>query len=308
MTAPQYYQPPGTPPGYAPQYAPAPQGYAPPQPQYAPPAPQYAPQPQQAPPAPGYGGANPQGHDGFRAPDPQQSNVIRPRLLDFGRDGRLVLISPIKIERGVPNNLGKPGEVQDRMTADVVVLDGAPFGFGGAPEKGKPHTHTAQTPYESVGMWISSAPLISQCERRVGESVLGRLGVKNLPNGNTAYKLDDPNEQDMALARQYLVDKQAGKIAPPQQIPASQPYAGPPPQQAPQAPPAPQYMTAPAPLPQYAPAPQAPQQQYAPPPPPPAAVVDIDTCPSNIDPAWWAQQPPEVRMLHAGQAQSRPGV
>jgi hypothetical protein len=295
---PQYAPPPPPPQGYAPQYPPQAPQYAPPPapPQYAP-APQYA--APQAPPAPGYGGAHPQGHDGFRAPDPQQSNIVRPRLLDFARDGRLVLISPIKVERGVPNTQGKPGETQDRMTADVVILDGPAFPFGGAPEKGKPHTHTAQVPYESVGMWISSTPLISQCERRIGESVLGRLGIKDLPNGNIAYKLDDPTEQDMATCRAYLVDKQAGKIAPPQQIPATQPYAGPPPQ-AQQA-----YMTQPAPLPQYAPAP--------PPPPPPAAAIDIDTCPPEVDPAWWATAPPEVRAHYAGQragyaAQARPGV
>jgi hypothetical protein len=219
-----------------------------------------------------------------------------------------VLISPIKVERGLPNNLGKPGDTQDRMTADVVVLDGAPFAFGGAPEKGKPHTQQAQAPYEILSMYLSSGPLISQCERRIGESVLGRLGVKQLANGNTAYKLDDPTEQDMAVCRQYLVDKQAGRIAAPQQIPATQPSAGPPP--------APQYAP-PAPQPQLTPsyagvgggyAPEGHTAYAPPPPPPPAAVVDIDTCPPTIDPAWWSVQPPEVRMMYAGQAQTRPGV
>jgi len=321
-------------PQYAPQgYAPAPPPqYAPPQqPQYAPPAPpayappqqqQYAPQP-----APGYGGANPMGHTpAVHAPSPQQSAIVRPRLMDFGREGRLVMIWPIKIERGVPNNLGKPGETQDRMTADVVILDGPQFAFGGAPEKGKPHTHTTPAmPYEIPSMWISTGPLITQCERRIGEIVCGRLGIKNLPNGNTAYKLDDPTAEDMAAANAYLLAKQQGLINPPQQIPATQPSAGPPPQQA-----VPQYMTQPAPVPPYAgqqpPAPpqyggiaQAPQQQLGPPPgyqqvapppppPPPAAALDLDTCPPNIDPAWWSAQTPEVRMMYVGQSQARPGV
>src|SRR5688572_3862880 len=115
MTQPQQYPPQGYAPQYPPQTPPAPPQYAP-QPQYAPPAqypqqPAYAPPaPPQAPPAPGYGGAHPQGHTSFRPPDPRQSDIVRPRLLDFGRDNRLVLISPTKIERGVPNNLGKPGE------------------------------------------------------------------------------------------------------------------------------------------------------------------------------------------------------
>jgi hypothetical protein len=306
-------------------------------PQYPTPQ-QYAQQPQQAPPAPGYGGAHPQGVPQFRPPDAPQANIIRPRLLDFGRENRLVLVSPIKIERDLPNTLGKPGDKQDRLTADVVILDGPLFAFGGAPEKNKPHTHTTPAiPYEILSMFISSAPLISQCERRLGEMVLGRLAIRDLPNGNTAYRLLDPSPADEAIAQQYLVDKMAGRIAPPQQIEATQPVAP----QAQQ-----QYMTQPAPVPQYAGAsqqayaagaaqgapqyPQAPQQAYAgaqvPQPPqyggvpqgqmpaapqqytPPAQQLDIDTPPVGFDPEWWRNQPPEYRQMVAAQAATRPGV
>lgn len=299
---PQQY---GPPPGYA-------QTYPPQQ------APQYPPQqayPQQAPPAPGYGGAHPQGVPQFHPPAPPQASIVRPRMLDFAREGRLVLVSPTKIERDLPDNLGKPGDKTDRMTADVVILDGPPFPFGGAPEKNRPHTHTAVIPYEILGMFISSAGLISQCERRLGEMVLGRLVMRDLPNGNTAYRINDPTPADEAIAQQYIVDKVAGKIAPPQQIEATQPVApagvyganpspqaqqayaqgGPVPQQA--------YMTQPATLPQYAPA-QAPQQWAA----PPAQQLDIDTPPVGADPNWWAAQPPEVRQMIAAQAATRPGV
>ena len=166
---------------------------------------QYAPQgPPQAPPAPGYGGAHPQGvAPQFHAPAPPQASIVRPRLLDIGREGRLVLVKPTKVERDLPNNLGKPGDKQDRMTADVVILDGPPFMFGGAPEKGQPHTHNGAPPYEILSMYISSGPLISQCERRIGEYVLGRLSIRQLPNGNTAYRLNDPTEADSDQARKW---------------------------------------------------------------------------------------------------------
>lgn len=291
---PQQYGPP--PQGYAPQQAP--QQYAPPQPQYAPP---------QAPPAPGYGGAHPQGVSPVHAPTPSQSNIVRPRLLDFARDNRLVLIHPMKIERGVPNNLGKPGEVQDRMTADVVIFDGPAFAFGGAPERGKPHTHmTTEMPYEILSMWITPSGLISQCERRVGEYIAGRLSVKNLPNGNTTYKLDDPTQAEIDQTVQYLVAKAAGQVAPPQQIPAQQPYAPP-------AAPAPQqaYMTAPAPLPPYAgaqPAYGPPQPQYAPPAPPQAPQLDITTPPVGWTSEQWLAQPEASRVAWAQQALQSPGV
>lgn len=289
-----------------------PQGYAP-QPQYAP-APQapynpYAvPAPPQAPPTPGYGGAHPTGYaPAVHAPTPSQSNIVRPRLLDFGRENRLVLIAPLKIERGVPNNLGKPGEVQDRMTADVVIFDGPLFAFGGAPEKGKPHTSTVQSlPYVILSMWLTPGPLISQCERRINEYVCGRLGIKNLPNGNTAYKLDDPTEGDLAIVNAYLAAN-GGKIVVPQgqaQIPATQPSAGPAPQYAPggQMQPQQQYMTAPAPLPQYASA--QPMQV------PPMPQLDIDTPPVGFPGGTeaWLAIPADQRQAWAAAAASRPGV
>ncbi len=140
-----YPQQVGPPPGYVQQQ------YPQQQPQYAPPQ---APQQQ----APGYGGVVPQ----FSPPAPPQASIVRPRMQDFAREGRLVLVKPTKIERNVPNTKGKPGDTQDRLTADVVILDGAPFPYGGQPENGNPHTHQAMIPHEIPGMFISSAGLISQ--------------------------------------------------------------------------------------------------------------------------------------------------
>lgn len=286
----------------APQYPPAPPQYGPPQPapQYAPPAaPQYAPQQQP--------GGVPQVH----APAPPQATIKRPRMRDFARDNRLVLIKPLKIDRGVPNTKGKPGDVQDRLTCDVVILDGPPLAFGGKPEEGIPHDTQVMPPYEILGLFISSAPLLSQVERHMGEYVAGRLSIRQLPNGNTAYRLStDTTEQDKALWTQYLVAKVSGQINTPQpEVP--QAPSQPAPQAPPMAPPAPQYAPAvPQGQPQYAPTPQAmPQapQQWAPP-PPAAPQLDIDTPPVGWTVEQWMAYPPEQRMMWAQQAQQRPGV
>lgn len=308
----QQYPPQGYPQQYAPQPYPqqAPQGYAP--------QAQYAPQPypqqmqQQAPaPQPGWGGANPN-PDEFAAPD--AVGGIRPRLKDAGV-GRLVLISPMKIERNVPNQLAKPDEngklpTQDRMTADVVFLDGPPFMYGGDPDgdngQPKPHTMQATMPHEARSMWLSNVLLIQQCERSIGGGmVLGRLikGIPSRPGNRPPWKLDDPTEADKQVARDYLVAKQAGRIAPPVQVA---------PQQAPAS--VQQY----APQPQYQPQPDAqqqaaqylagpPQAQYAPAPPAPAA-IDTNTPPPGWAPEVWATIPDEQRQMIAAATAARPGI
>lgn len=229
--------------GYPPQNYPPQQNYAGPPQGYAPQA-QYAPQqqyPQQAAaPAPGYGGPNPN-PDEFGTPD--AVGGIRPRLKDAGV-GRLVLIAPTRIERGIPNRLQKPdanGQVplQDRMTADVVFLDGPPFMYGGDPDGDggppKPHTMQANIPHEARSMWITNPLLIAQCERSVGGGkVLGRLtkGEASRPGLRPPWKLADPTEPDRQIARDYLRAVQEGRIQPPTavgqqmppQAPAGQPY------------------------------------------------------------------------------------
>lgn len=312
-------------PGYAPQPQ---QGYPPAGQPYPQPAPSYP--PQSAPPAqqvaPGYGGPNPQGGGQFANPAPPQSNIVRPRMTDFGHDGRLVIITPKDIARGVPNNLGKPGETQDRMTADVVILDGHPFPFGGAPEKGRQHTTQASIPYEIPSMWISNVGLISQCERRIGEMVLGRLRSIALPNGNSAYRIDDPTDADRATAAQYVIARQSGAFTPPTPpaaaTPAPAPQAPPmPPQYAPQgypqsAPPVQQPYGDPYAAQQYppqqgypaqGPTPVAPQQWA-----PPAQQLDVNVAPSGYPGGQdaWNALPPDQRAMIAGAAasQQRPGV
>ncbi len=164
-----------------------------------------------APPSDPFAGAGAGGGDPFDAPAPQQPRG--PRMRDLY--GRLLLIVPHKLEEGVPNRLGKPGDTQDRMTADVIVLDGGPIHYGGAPEKipAVPHDKTAQVPHCTKRQFISNAGIISQCRVALAKKVttgqpgmvLGRLGVGEAKGDNNApYLLNPPTEQDKQIARNYL--------------------------------------------------------------------------------------------------------
>lgn len=199
-------------PGY-PFYPPAPTYYPPQQgqpaavypPGIAPPVPGAYPAPPTAAPMPTQPAPTMPGGDQFNAPE-RVVNVVRPRIMDIG-PGRLLLLSPTKIERDVKNDLDPdPNATQDRLTADVVVLDGPPFPYGGKPEKGIPHTHMSQPPQEWPGLWLSQDLIVRQCEKSIGGKVLGRLvrGQASDPKRNAPWRLDDPTEEDKALARQYL--------------------------------------------------------------------------------------------------------
>lgn len=152
-----------------------------------------------------FGGADPFG-------DPAPQAPRGPRLRDMY--GRLLLIIPIKLEEGLPNRL-QAGTTQDRLTADVIVLDGGPISFGGRPEAQPPvpHDKTEATPRKSPRMFISAVGLISQCrealaKRLRGEPgmVLGRLstGTAKEQGQNAPYLLIPATDADKAIARQYL--------------------------------------------------------------------------------------------------------
>lgn len=153
------------------------------------------------------------GDDPFSGPAPQAPRG--PRLRDMY--GRLILLVPHKLEEGIPNRLGPAGSVQDRLTADVVVLDGGPIAFGGAPEKvpPRPHDKSAAVPHKNARMFISSVGLISQCREAIAKKVtqgqpgmvLGRLGVGEAKGEQAPpYLLTPPTDADKAVARQYLAN------------------------------------------------------------------------------------------------------
>lgn len=252
------------------------QQYAPPQ-QYAAPAapaqPQYQPAPVQQNYAPPQTQAYPPAQAQFSAPPPPRTgSPISPRMQDLA--GRLLLIAPSKVEYQVNSqfkNRDGSAQLQDRVTADVILLDGGPIEMGGSPDKGIPHTHVGGSPSEYLGKFISGALIITQLVPYLPENrpnakyALGRL-VRN-PNPNLkpgqslAWKLDDPTEADIQTATRFLADKALGHV----QLVEPQPLA-------PMAPgpmaQAQQYQQAPQP--QYAPQPQPPQYQPAPQPQQPA--------------------------------------
>ncbi len=155
------------------------------------------------------------GDDPFSGPAPQAARG--PRLREMY--GRLLLIVPHKLEQGLVSSTFKNPDgspvVNDRMTADVVVLDGGPINYGGKPEAMPPvaHTKVADVPHKSTAMFISSAGLISQCREALAKKishgqpgmVLGRLTRgEGSGKGEPPWLLTPPTDTDKQIARQYL--------------------------------------------------------------------------------------------------------
>jgi hypothetical protein len=143
--------------------------------------------------------------------------------------GRLVLIEPLKQET-VPNAMGAPGATQERVTANVTVVDG----LGPVPQmKGNPAQPTGlmiDGP-EWRGMWINSEVIVKQLSEAlaVRGKVLATINVPNqaaAPGKGNAYGLVDPTDADRQTARNFLATRTIGAAtAPaPQQAPA-QAYA-----------------------------------------------------------------------------------
>lgn len=127
-----------------------------------------------APPAPG---------DEFGNPAPLGEK--RPRIIDL--QGRTVILIPDKIERVVNNLAPKDAadKMQDRLTADLHVIDGGTIHYGGNPESDfepKPHNLTAEPPYAIRRMWITNSPIVNgarnaldRTHRDFGKPIVGVL-------------------------------------------------------------------------------------------------------------------------------------
>lgn len=149
--------------------------------------------------------------DPFSAPAPQRPRG--PRLREM--HGRLLLIMPTKVET-VPNKKSQtPGATQERMTADVVVLDGGAITYGGRPEAlpPVPHTTTSNVPLKTEAMFISAVGLVSQCRdalavRQKGGRgmVLGRLTVGEARDADSSppYLLTPYTDADREIGKAYL--------------------------------------------------------------------------------------------------------
>lgn len=175
-----------------------------------PPAQQYAPQPAAVP---------QQVSAATRAAESSGDFV---RIKDLG-PGRLVLIIPTLLTENLPSKYpdasGKP-KLQSRVTADVIVLDGEPYAFGGKPDDEfapVPHTHQVAPVARHRGCYLSGAPLVGQLRKAVpttagglseGQGMIyGRIEKRRpaQPGGRASWVIaDNPSPEDGATAQAWL--------------------------------------------------------------------------------------------------------
>lgn len=155
-------------------------------------------------------------NDPFASADPAPQAPRAPRLRELY--GRLLILAPLKLETGIvskfKNNDGTP-VIQDRLTADLIVLDGGTIHYGGTPEKVPPvpHDRTAEPPQKWERVYISSAGIVSQCRLALAQRLSGTgpgLVIGRLTRGEDTGKGEPPwllqvaTDQDKALGKRYL--------------------------------------------------------------------------------------------------------
>lgn len=140
--------------------------------------------------------------------------------------GRLVLIRPIKIET-VPNTQGAPGQMQDRVTADVTVVDG----LGPVPgfTRGQPNGQSFAGP-EFRGTYISQEVIVKQLADvtppRGNGMVLARIDTKTpgtAPGKGNPWGLIHPTDQDRDIARAFLANRTVNGASAPAPVPVATP-------------------------------------------------------------------------------------
>jgi hypothetical protein len=123
--------------------------------------------------------------------------------------GRLLLVEPTNLEKGIPSTL-EPDKKVDRVTATVHVLDGD--AITDVLDKDGDSTFTFDeplvAPFVLEDMYLSQVVLVNQLRKayKAEVKVLGRLG--QLPaqkkGNNKAWAFEIPTEQDKQTARDYL--------------------------------------------------------------------------------------------------------
>lgn len=239
--------------------------------------------------------------------------------------GRTVAIVPLELLADQPIR-NQPGKVQDVVKADIFILDGGPFTFGGSP-RGKP-TPTPDTmavdalPFLAENSRIYGQVIVNQLRPKVGQGVaVGRIVEIRTGSGNDAWSITtDPTPEQLQLVQQLVtahyqdrtfVNPTVRMLAGPQMQMAQQNpgYGQMPPQMGiyPQQPPQPQWPTQQAspygPMGgQAAPIQAQPWQPQQAPPAPPAPVADwtLTTIPRAVPadqvPAYLQQTTQEQRL------------
>lgn len=163
------------------------------------------------PPANPYGAPS-GGTDPFDDPAPPRPRG--PRLEEMS--GRLLLVIPKGMDKGKGTDDKGNATEYDRMTADVIVLDGGPMAYGGKPtgRPPVPHDKVGQIPWREVGMYITGKAIISQArdawakrQRNEPGMVVGRLGYGEQPADpkfQAPWVLEKATPADKDIARAYL--------------------------------------------------------------------------------------------------------
>lgn len=154
--------------------------------------------------------------------------------------GCLLLITPTRLETGLLSSFSKPGnpQYQDRITANVVVLDNLPVRLA----SGQPFEVN-----EFTAMYFSQSRLVAQLSPNVGtgRAILGRLDTyrpgEKAEAGNP-WGIAPMTDADADLARRYLAGDRSmipplsTPAAPVQQAATGSPWAAQQPQATAQAP------------------------------------------------------------------------
>lgn len=166
------------------------QGFAPQQ--------QFAPQPVPAAPA-----LNPSAWAVAAADDAGGNGVVMAHFR-----GRTVAIVPLELleNRPIPK---QPGKFQDVIRADVFVLDGGPFVFGGSPDSKPPKPDTQvvnQLPYLAENCRIYGVVIVDQLRSKVREGVsVGQVYKKLTGTGNEAWALStDATPEQLTMVQQLV--------------------------------------------------------------------------------------------------------
>lgn len=137
--------------------------------------------------------------------------------------GRLVLISPTKLELQIPS-AEDPSKLQDRITADVMTVDG----------KGKVEIFSRRVGTgqflpgpEHRGIWIGQERLVQQLRQDGGRGalkgmVLGTIDTwKGGPAGRgNPWEIRPASEADKQMAREFLANRTVGAASDPLPAPA----------------------------------------------------------------------------------------
>jgi hypothetical protein len=205
--------------------------------------------------------------DPFAAPAVIPSTF--PSLQSF--HGRLVLISPRKIEQ-VPNKQ-VPGKMDDRITANISVVDG----LGPVPVwANRVQTGQFLDGPDFTGVYISQSRVVQQLTPSIPSGmVLARVGLykEGQPQGQgNPWGLVDPTDEDRQTARNFLANRTVAASS----APAAAPHTASPVYSPPLAP---QAQTAPV----YAPQPVA-QQMPPQAPPTPVQLPTPGSAPAGVNP------------------------